>query len=350
MRASHLLLPILLGCTALTAIIAPARAQGEIGVSITLAPPPLPDYEQPPMPAYGYIWTPGFWQYGGDGYYWVPGTWVEPPVVGLLWTPGYWGWSGGFYRWNAPYWGAQVGYYGGINYGYGYGGNGYGGGRWEGGRFAYNRSANNFGEVHITNIYNTPIENHTPFNHVSFNGGTNGVRMQPTSAQVAVGREQHTQPTQAQAQHFQAAQANPALRQRTNNGVPPIAATSRPGQFAGQGVVPGRGAAGPVAPRPIIAQPANPTLAPQAQHVAPPVAQPPRAATPAQMPQQQQQHQTPAPQPQHAAPAPPQHAAPPQPQAAPQQQHQAPAPQQHAAPPPQPPQHAAPAQEKKPGG
>ncbi len=324
MRASHFILPILLGCTALTAIAPQARAQGAIGVSITIAPPPLPDYAQPPMPAYGYIWTPGFWQYGGDGYYWVPGTWVEPPQVGLLWTPGYWGWSGGFYRWNAPYWGAQVGYYGGINYGYGYGGNGYGGGRWDNGRFSYNRSANNFGSVHITNVYNSPVENHTQFNHVSFNGGTNGVRMQPTQAQVAVGREQHTQPTPAQTQHFQAAQTNPALQHSTNNGVPPIAATSRPGEFGGQGVVAGRGAA-------------NPAPAPQAQHVAPPVAQQQPVHAPVQAPQQQ--HAAPAPPaaaPQHfAAPLQPQHATPaPQPQqhAAPQQQHQAPPPQQHAAP------------------
>ena len=46
------------------------------------------------------------------------------PAVGLLWTPGYWG--------------PQVGFYGGVNYGYGYGGVGFGGGRWNGGNFNYN--------------------------------------------------------------------------------------------------------------------------------------------------------------------------------------------------------------------
>src|ERR1700756_3073681 len=61
-----------------------------------LTPPPLlPEYEQPPIPAPGYIWTPGYWAYGADDYYWVPGTWVQPPAVGLLWTPGYWGWFNG---------------------------------------------------------------------------------------------------------------------------------------------------------------------------------------------------------------------------------------------------------------
>ena len=71
-----------------------------IGVSITIAPPELPVYEQPPLPAPGYMWTPGYWSYGPDGYFWVPGTWVEPPSVGVLWTPGYWGWRDGAYAWG----------------------------------------------------------------------------------------------------------------------------------------------------------------------------------------------------------------------------------------------------------
>ena len=53
-----------------------ARAQFGIGVSIAIAPPILPVYVQPPLPAPGYLWTPGFWDYAAEGgYYWVPGTW-----------------------------------------------------------------------------------------------------------------------------------------------------------------------------------------------------------------------------------------------------------------------------------
>ncbi len=81
----------------------PATAQIAIGFSVTVAPPPLPIYEQPPIPGAGYIWTPGYWAWGDGGYYWVPGTWVLPPAIGLLWTPGYWGWSDGVYAWNAGY-------------------------------------------------------------------------------------------------------------------------------------------------------------------------------------------------------------------------------------------------------
>ena len=89
MRIIRLLLLTLL------VVVVPATIFAQVGVSITIAPPALPVYTQPPVPAPGYLWTPGYWAYGPDGYYWVPGTWVQPPTVGLLWTPGYWGWSGG---------------------------------------------------------------------------------------------------------------------------------------------------------------------------------------------------------------------------------------------------------------
>ena len=118
---------------ALVMLAVPAASQAQIALSITIAPPELPVYVQPAIPAEGYLWTPGYWAYSDDGYYWVPGTWVMPPTEGVLWTPGYWGWSGGNYAWNGGYWGAQIGFYGGVNYGYGYGGNGYAGGRWNNG-------------------------------------------------------------------------------------------------------------------------------------------------------------------------------------------------------------------------
>jgi hypothetical protein len=104
-----------------------------VGVSITVAPPVLPVYDQPPLPGPGYMWTPGYWAWDDGDYYWVPGTWVEPPAVGLLWTPGYWGWRDGIYVWNAGYWGPHIGFYGGVNYGFGYVGVGYAGGFWRGG-------------------------------------------------------------------------------------------------------------------------------------------------------------------------------------------------------------------------
>ena len=94
-------------------------------------PPPLPtDYEQPEAPGDGYLWTPGYWDYATAGYYYVPGAWVAAPFTGALWTPGWWGYAGSGYRWHHGYWGQHVGFYGGVNYGFGYIGYGYQGGYW----------------------------------------------------------------------------------------------------------------------------------------------------------------------------------------------------------------------------
>jgi len=234
---------------ALSLMTMPVVAMAQI-ISITIAPPELPVYEQPAIPAPGYIWTPGFWAYGPDGYYWVPGTWVEPPQVGLLWTPGYWSWHGGYYGWNAGYWGTQVGFYGGVDYGYGYSGIGYGGGRWTNGVFAYNRTVNNFGGVAVTNVYNqTIVNNTTNITRVSFNGGTGGTTAQPTPQEQAAARQPHIAATAVQTQHEHIASANRALLASENHGHPAIAATAKPGEFTGKGVVAAR-EIGPTAARP----------------------------------------------------------------------------------------------------
>ncbi len=118
-------------------LAAPAVSPAAVFLSITVAPPPLPVYVQPPCPVDGYLWNPGYWAYGDAGYYWVPGVWVAPPQAGLLWTPPWWGFVNGVYAFNAGYWGPQVGFYGGINYGFGYGGVGFFfGGEWCGRQFA----------------------------------------------------------------------------------------------------------------------------------------------------------------------------------------------------------------------
>jgi len=257
-RSAHLFLATcLLAAPAVTTMPVVARAQ-IIGINITIAPPELPVYEQPAIPAPGYIWTPGYWAYGPDGYYWVPGTWIEPPQVGLLWTPGYWGWHDGYYGWNAGYWGTHVGFYGGVDYGFGYGGSGYAGGRWNNGVFAYNRTVNNFGGVAVTNVYNqTIVNNTTNITRTSFNGGTGGTTVQPTPQEQAFAHEQHVAPTPAQTQHQQTASTNRALLATENHGHPAIAATSKPGEFTGKGVVAAREVGPAAAPaRPAAAAPA----------------------------------------------------------------------------------------------
>ncbi len=225
-----------------TIYLTPAAAQIAVGVSIRMAPPALPVYVQPPMPAPGYLWTPGYWAYGDSGYYWVPGTWVQPPSVGVLWTPPWWGWSNGLYLWHAGYWGPHVGFYGGVNYGFGYGGVGYLGGMWVGAGFRYNSSVNNFGGNHVTNVYHQTIVNNSAVSRVSFNGGAGGVQARPGPAEIAAEHEQHVPPTPVQGQHQQAASGNRALLASENHGRPAVAATARPGEFSGPHVAPARGA------------------------------------------------------------------------------------------------------------
>jgi hypothetical protein len=136
--------------------LAPSTANAGVFVAVGIAPPAIPVYEQPLAPGYGYIWTPGYWAYGDDGYDWVDGAWVYPPYDEALWTPGYWGWGDGGYFWNAGYWGRHVGYYGGINYGFGYFGTGFYGGYWNGGHFFYNGAYNHIG-FHNGFVYNHPV-------------------------------------------------------------------------------------------------------------------------------------------------------------------------------------------------
>ena len=222
----------------LLAISATSPAQIAVGISIRIAPPELPVYEQPICPEDGYIWTPGYWAYGDDdGYFWVPGTWVMAPEVGYLWTPGYWGWGDNAYFFHEGYWGTQVGFYGGISYGYGYFGNGYEGGRWDNGHFFYNQSVSNVNVTVIHNVYSTRVENNTTVNRVSFNGGNGGVSARPTSQQEAFANEKHVAPVASQTEHVQAARANPELRVSANHGKPPIAATAKPGAFKETGAV-----------------------------------------------------------------------------------------------------------------
>jgi hypothetical protein len=224
------------------AYVAPAAA---VEVQANDAPPPLPEYPQPPCPVEGYLWTPGYWAWGLGGYYWVPGTWVAPPRVGLLWTPGYWGFVGGVYVFHAGYWGPHVGFYGGVNYGFGYGGVGFAGGRWVGGAFAYNQTVTNVNVTVVHNTYNETVVNNVTVNRVSYNGGAGGTVAAPTAQERMAASEQHVAPTAVQQQHINQAAANPALQARNNGGRPSIAATPRPGAFNAPGIVGAHGAASP---------------------------------------------------------------------------------------------------------
>jgi len=214
LRARHLLF-----FAVLFAIPVASQAQVGVGVAITVAPPALPVYEQPPCPTEGFLWTPGYWAYGTSGYYWTPGLWLAPPHPGLLWTPGYWGFAGGAYRWHGGYWGPHVGFYGGINYGFGYGGVGFWGGRWEGDHFLYNTAAWHVG-AGFHGVYEDRSFIHAgEYNHASFNG-EGGIRAFPNAGERAAMREQHFGRTPDQISRQQSARVDRGNYAAVNHGTP----------------------------------------------------------------------------------------------------------------------------------
>ncbi len=287
-------------------------------------PPPMPEYDQPPVPGDGYIWTPGYWAWSPDGYYWVPGAWIEAPYEGALWTPGYWGFWNNVYGFYPGYWGQYIGYYGGINYGFGYVGFGYQGGYWGGGHLYYNRSVNNVNTSVVHNVYSRSVAGYTNNSRVSYNGGSGGVQARARPAELAAMHQPHTAPMTSQVQNQRTASTNRAQFANTNHGRPPNVTVSQP-------LAADRNVKAPAA-----LQRTNRAVEQQQQHQAGP---------------QQTQHQA-APQQHQAAPeqrqaAPEQHrAAPQQHQTAPQQQRQA-APQQQRQAAPQRQRQAAPQQQRQ---
>ncbi|HEY5103363.1 MAG TPA: hypothetical protein VII70_11320, partial [Steroidobacteraceae bacterium] len=204
---------------------------------------------------------------------------------------------------------------------YGYGGNGFEGGYWQGGHMYYNRSVMNMTNVHVSNVYNkTVIVNNNT--RVSFNGGNGGVRAQPTQTELAAVHDRHVAPTPMQTEHVRTASSNRALLASVNHGAPAIAATSKPGVFAGKGVI---SASHATTHSPMPAQHSE-AHEPAATHAAPVNHAPPAHAAPPPHPAVTN-HAAPRPEDHamiaHPAPPPPRPAAPPHP---PAQQHAAPAP------------------------
>ncbi len=227
---------------ALLLSLVPASSYAGVFVSVGFAPPALPVYEQPPCPQPGWMWTPGYWSYGADGYYWVPGTWVPAPYEGALWTPGYWGFNTGMYMWHPGYWGRHVGYYGGVNYGFGYMGVGFVGGMWHGHNFAYNTAVMRVNErvIHTTYIDRTVVVHNTIINdrRVAYSGGPGGIRHDPRPEERMAEHDQHTQRTEFQTQHMNSAMNDHNAYFHNNGGHPPNAAFDRPQEHGGPAMQP----------------------------------------------------------------------------------------------------------------
>jgi hypothetical protein len=219
---------------ALVVTLIPVSSQGQFILSVHFGPPVLPVYEPPPCPQPDLMWTPGYWAYSADqgDYYWVPGAWVPAPYPGALWTPHYWGWENGRYIFHEGYWGRHIGYYGGVNYGYGYGGIGFAGGEWRGGHFAYNTEVIHVNETIIHNTYRdrTIVERGIVANpnHVAYAGGPGGIHHEAAPEERIAEHEQHVAKTSFQAQHESTAKSDKTSFAKNNGGHPAHLAAAKP--------------------------------------------------------------------------------------------------------------------------
>ncbi|WP_442958225.1 hypothetical protein [Pinisolibacter sp.] len=63
LRSAALAFALALGALPATSV----APQAAVGISVTIAPPALPVYVQPPIPGPGYHWIPGYWAWDEGG-------------------------------------------------------------------------------------------------------------------------------------------------------------------------------------------------------------------------------------------------------------------------------------------
>ena len=138
----------------LVAIPAPTPPQFSVSVGATIGapPPPLPVYAQPPLRRRTTSGTPatGAGERSvllGSGNL-VAGASARPVLdAGVLAS------LARRLRLEPSYWGSSVGFYGGVNYGFGYYGTGFVAGVWAGNNFRYNTAVANVNRTVIHNTY-----------------------------------------------------------------------------------------------------------------------------------------------------------------------------------------------------
>ena len=149
--------------------------------------------------------------------------------MNALWTPGYWGFYSGRYSFFPGHWGAHIGFYGGINYGFGYVGLGYEGGYWNSGHFFYNRAYNHLDTRVVHNVYSYNAGNRARGGpRTSFNGGSRGIQARPRPAEAAASREPTAPRMNTQVQHAQSYSTARGQLATQNHGRPATPAVSRP--------------------------------------------------------------------------------------------------------------------------
>ena len=76
-----------------------ASAPPTDAVYVEAAPPALRTEVVVPSPGPGWVWVPGWWNWGGTDYVWVDGGWQHPPRAQARWVATTWNRSRrGWYR------------------------------------------------------------------------------------------------------------------------------------------------------------------------------------------------------------------------------------------------------------
>jgi len=70
---------------------------------ISDTPPPAPRVEIAPPARDGFVWSPGYWEWGGHNYYWIPGSWVVQRH-GAHYVPNQWEQSGNQWHFLRAHW------------------------------------------------------------------------------------------------------------------------------------------------------------------------------------------------------------------------------------------------------
>jgi hypothetical protein len=92
---------------ALAAMLAAGGSIVPVGAVFVRTPPPRPLVVGPVgrRPGPGFVWTGGYYRWGGTrGYVWVPGRWRRPPRARAVWVPPRWRRSRGGYTFVAGGW------------------------------------------------------------------------------------------------------------------------------------------------------------------------------------------------------------------------------------------------------
>jgi WXXGXW repeat (2 copies) len=97
-------LPARVAITLLTLGIAASAPFTASAAALIVVAPPAPVVEvRPAIPAPGYVWMDGYWNWEGGRHVWIPGRWVAPHP-GYHWVGHHWVHERGGWRLEEGHW------------------------------------------------------------------------------------------------------------------------------------------------------------------------------------------------------------------------------------------------------